>query len=149
MRQVCVGLLDAAWGLATCRIVASDRDGVWFRFIRFALLHAVVFCWVSRCFGSWVLLGFFCLLRVTHKSEQANPNVDQRMHTHSRKSMEPRQPVVATQTHMLVNYLHLHLHAPQLQHRHSSDLCPPTKPHRDINTSTAKPHHNAPPAHAR
>ena len=26
----------------------------------------VVHCWGDLCFGSWVLLGLFCLLRVTH-----------------------------------------------------------------------------------
>ena len=38
----------------------------WFGFVRFALLLAVVLCWVARCFGSWVLLAFFCLHRVTY-----------------------------------------------------------------------------------
>ena len=41
------------------------RVGVWFGFVRFALLLAVVLCWVDRCFESWVLLGLLCLLRVT------------------------------------------------------------------------------------
>ena len=35
-------------------------------FVKFALLLAVVLCWVDRCFGFWVLLGSFCLLHVTH-----------------------------------------------------------------------------------
>ena len=52
-----------------CTIIVSFtrvyRAGVWFGFVRFALLLAVVLCWVARCFGSWVLLGLFCLLRVT------------------------------------------------------------------------------------
>ena len=32
------------------------------------LVHARVgvLCWVDRCFGSWTLLGLFCLLRVRH-----------------------------------------------------------------------------------
>ena len=51
------------------RVIVSftrvDCVGVWFGFVRFALLLAVVLCWVARCFGSWVLLGLFCLLRVT------------------------------------------------------------------------------------
>ena len=42
-----------------------SRVEVWFRFVRFALLLVVVLCWVARCFGSWVLLGLFCLLHVT------------------------------------------------------------------------------------
>ena len=42
------------------------RVGVWFRFVRFALLLAVIFCWDDRCFDSWVLLALVCLLRVTH-----------------------------------------------------------------------------------
>ena len=50
MRSVCVDLLDAAWGLAVCRISVSFtwvyRDGVWFGFVRFAQLLAVVLCWV-------------------------------------------------------------------------------------------------------
>ena len=37
----------------------------WFRFAWFALLLEVVLCWVGRCFGSWVLLGSLCILRVT------------------------------------------------------------------------------------
>ena len=41
------------------------RAGVWFRFAWFALLLAVVLCWVARCSGSWVLLGLFRLLRVS------------------------------------------------------------------------------------
>ena len=41
------------------------RDGVGFDFIGFALLCSGL-CWVGRCFGSWVLLGLFYLLRVTH-----------------------------------------------------------------------------------
>ena len=40
---------------------------VWLYFVRFALLLAVVLSWVARCFGSWVLLGLFCLLRVPHR----------------------------------------------------------------------------------
>ena len=40
--------------------------GVLFDFIMFALLLvAVVLCWVDRSFGSWVLLGVFCLFLVT------------------------------------------------------------------------------------
>ena len=35
----------------------------WFRFAWFALLLEVLLCWVARC--SWVLLGSFCILRVT------------------------------------------------------------------------------------
>ena len=42
------------------------RDGAWFSFVRFALLLAVVLCWVDRCLEFWVLLGFFCLVRVAH-----------------------------------------------------------------------------------
>ena len=39
------------------------RVGVLFGFVRFSLLLAVVLCWVTH-FGSCVLLGLFCLLRV-------------------------------------------------------------------------------------
>ena len=34
--------------------------------VRSALLLADVLCWVDCCFGSWVLLGLLCFLRVTH-----------------------------------------------------------------------------------
>ena len=40
--------------------------GVWFGFVRFALLLAVVLCWVGRCLDSWLLLGLLSLLR--HKT---------------------------------------------------------------------------------
>ena len=54
---------------AMCRIIVSFtrvyRVGVWLGFVRFALLLAVVLYWVDPCFGSWVLLGLFCLLRVS------------------------------------------------------------------------------------
>ena len=52
------------------------RVGVWFGFVRIALLLAVILCWVDRCFDSWVLLGFFCLLRVTHPAAESKFNVD-------------------------------------------------------------------------
>ena len=39
--------------------------GVFFGFIRTALLLAVVLCWVDCCFHSWVLLGLLSLLCVT------------------------------------------------------------------------------------
>ena len=52
-----------------CRIIVSFTRvhcvGVWFGFVRLALLLAIVLFWVPRCFGSWVLLGLFCLLRAT------------------------------------------------------------------------------------
>ena len=38
-------------------------DGI--RFVRSALLLAFVLCTVAHCSGCWVLLGCFCLLRVT------------------------------------------------------------------------------------
>lgn len=42
-------------------------DGIRFSFVRSVLLLAVVLCWVGRCYGSWVQLGFklFRLARVT------------------------------------------------------------------------------------
>ena len=40
---------------------------------RFALLVLVVPCWVSRCFGPWVLLGLFCLLRITQTKPPTTP----------------------------------------------------------------------------
>ena len=42
------------------------RVGVWFGFVRSALLLAVVLCWVDCCFASWVLMGLLCFLRVTN-----------------------------------------------------------------------------------
>ena len=50
------------------RFMRVYRVGVWLGFISFALLLAVVLCWVDRCFESWVLLGLHCLLRVTHQA---------------------------------------------------------------------------------
>ena len=41
-------------------------DGTPFSFVRSALLLAVVIHCVGLRYGSWVLLGLFCLLRVTH-----------------------------------------------------------------------------------
>ena len=41
------------------------RVGVWFGFVRSALLLAVVLCWVDRCFYSWALPGLLFFLRVT------------------------------------------------------------------------------------
>ena len=58
IRARCVRWLDAAWGVAMCRIVVS--------YTPFALLLAVNLCFVDRCFDSWVLLGLFCLLRAAH-----------------------------------------------------------------------------------
>ena len=49
----------------TVSLTSVCRIGVWFDFVRFAFLLAVILCGVDRCFGSWVLLGLFCLLRVT------------------------------------------------------------------------------------
>ena len=40
-------------------------DAIWFGSVRSALRLAAVLCFVDRCFGSWVLLGLLCLLRVT------------------------------------------------------------------------------------
>ena len=69
VRHVCIDLLDAAWGVAMCRIVATCtrvyRVGVWLGVLRFAPLLAIVLSWVDRCFDSWVLLDLFYLLRVT------------------------------------------------------------------------------------
>ena len=58
-----------------CKIAMSFarvyRAGVWFGFVRFALFLAVVLCWVDRWFDSWVLLGLFCLLRLTQQVRTA------------------------------------------------------------------------------
>ena len=54
-----------------CRILVSFASvyhvGVWFGFVRSALLLAVVLCWVDRCFDSQVLLGLLCNLRATQQ----------------------------------------------------------------------------------
>ena len=63
------------------------RDGIWFRFVRSALLLAVILCWVDRCFGSWVLLGFFSLLRVTHQQALLP-------YEHTRQSSQAQYPAV-------------------------------------------------------
>ena len=55
------------------------RVGLWFGFIRFALLLAVVLCWVARCFGSWVLLGLFFHLRVTQGMAHAEATTKQEL----------------------------------------------------------------------
>ena len=47
------------------------RVGVWFGFVRSALLLAVVLCWVDSRFGSWLLLGLLCFLRVTQEMAHA------------------------------------------------------------------------------
>ena len=76
VRHVCVDLLGAAWGLEMCRITVSFTRvhlvGVWFGLLGLLGLHCsltqVVLCWVQqvdRYFGSWLLLGLFCLPRVT------------------------------------------------------------------------------------
>ena len=60
--------------------------GVWFGFVRFALLLAVILCLVDRCFASWELLGFFCLLRVTqegpHQTMTSKRGRDSCIHIH-------------------------------------------------------------------
>ena len=67
--------------------------GVWFGFVRFALLLAVGLCWVGRRLDSWVLLGLFCLLRVLHgesSKRQASPrNTKDRKHLQSTRSAQP------------------------------------------------------------
>ena len=42
------------------------RVGVWFAFVRSAVLLAVVLCWVDYGLSSWVLLCLLCFLCVTH-----------------------------------------------------------------------------------
>ena len=64
--------LDVAWGVAVCMIIAYSmrayRVGVWFCFVRFALLLAVVLTWDDCCFDSGLLLGLLCLLCVTQSA---------------------------------------------------------------------------------
>ena len=57
---------SAAFGSAPrCRSMLVYCDGIRFGFVRFAPLLAVILCWGHRCFGSCVLLGILCLVRVT------------------------------------------------------------------------------------
>ena len=66
VRETCMRLLDAAWGVAVCKIILSFvrvcRVGVWFHFVWSALLLAVGTCAVLL-FGA--LPGLSCFLRVT------------------------------------------------------------------------------------
>ena len=61
------------------------RNSGWFGFVRSTLLLAVVLCWVDRGFGSWVLLGVFCLVRVTTPPRKAETqqNKEQLQPTHT------------------------------------------------------------------
>ena len=66
------------------------RVGVWLGFVRFAALLAVVLCCVDRCFGSWVLLGLFCLDRATQTSERETPRRGRtNQQTHGRNPIQP------------------------------------------------------------
>ena len=62
-----------------CRVIVSFARvypvGVWFDFVRSALLLAVVLGWVARCFDSCVLLGLLCFLRVTNHHTTVNKHV--------------------------------------------------------------------------
>ena len=62
-----VRVVDAACGVAICRIIVSFarlcRVGVWFGFVRSALLLAVVACIVL---SFEAMPGLCCFLRVTH-----------------------------------------------------------------------------------
>ena len=59
-----------------------EGDGLWLDFVRSALRLAAVLFWVDRCFGSWVLLGFSCLLPAGRLP--ASPG----NHTHARDNMQ-------------------------------------------------------------
>ena len=67
VRETCVRRLRAAWGVTVYGIILpfarGCRVGVWFGFVRAALLPAVGTC-VVLSFG--VMPGWFCFLRVTH-----------------------------------------------------------------------------------
>ena len=63
---------DAAAAAVESASGCVNPDGVWIGFVRFALLLAVVFCWVDRCFASWVLLGLLCLLRTENACNTPN-----------------------------------------------------------------------------
>ena len=66
--------------------------GVWFGFVGFALLVAFILCWVGRCFGSWVLLGLFCLFRVTWRKLQTPGNAEE----HKRQETPTINPIGPT-----------------------------------------------------
>ena len=85
---------------------------VWFGFVRFALLLAVVLCWIDNflqgrcgqcppgssvmsdlcfslfCFGSWVLLGLFCLITKPN-SNTIHPRKTQLFYTCPKSKMCP------------------------------------------------------------
>ena len=67
VRETCVRLLHAAWGVTICRsslpFARGCRVGVWFGFVGAALLPAVGKC-VVLAFGA--MPGRCCFLRVTH-----------------------------------------------------------------------------------
>ena len=72
----CRGCFNKSWATVALDVCAVPCEGcfsahhtclvgVWLGFVRFALLLAVVLCWVDRCFDSWALSGLICPLRVT------------------------------------------------------------------------------------
>ena len=71
VHETCVRRFHAAWGVTVPRIVLplarGCRVGVWFGFVRAALLPAVGTC-VVLSFG--VMPGWCCFLRLTHVSSR-------------------------------------------------------------------------------
>ena len=80
--------------LSPCNTPTRYHDGGLFRFIRSALLLAVIRCWVDRCFGSWVHPGTFlripglqlqvvlpspCGTRTRHQHLHCNTNIINRV----------------------------------------------------------------------
>ena len=73
-RSIITAIVIAACMQDTARVrgrIALDAGSC---FVRFALL--LLLCWVDRCFYSWVMLGLFCLLRVTPTCTMYTPACD-------------------------------------------------------------------------
>ena len=67
-----------------------------FGFVGFALRLAVILRWVERCFGSWGVLGLFCLLRVTRRKLQMPGNAEEHKNKKHLQSTQSAQPINLT-----------------------------------------------------
>ena len=95
VRETCVRRLHAAWGVTICRSILpfarGCRVGVWFGFVRAALLPAVGTC-VVLAFGA--MPGWCCFLRVTQRNHNEPSNTQEPM------QRAIQQPVAAENTCM-------------------------------------------------
>ena len=60
--------VDLGLLLLLCRVIVARFGWVWLAlhcFLQLSRFPASTVCWIAQCVGSWVLLGLFCLLRVT------------------------------------------------------------------------------------